>query len=72
MAREKSEHCLMCGIEKTEENTYHRNGGVYLQSICKKCSSIRAREKYVERMSPEQRERMLEKHKQHILLLEKG
>ena len=66
MAREKSEHCLICGIEKTEDNTYMRLNGLYFQPICKECSSKEAAKKYVQKMSPERKKALIEKHKKFI------
>lgn len=70
MARERNEHCRICGVEKTEENTYMRVGGLYFQSLCKKCMSLDAAERYVKKMSPERKKAALKKHKKHIAAIE--
>jgi len=54
MGRKSNLNCPVCGVKKTEENTYLRQGGKYFQDVCKKCDSERGCERSRDSMSVEQ------------------
>lgn len=58
--RQYNPECSMCGVIKTEENTYKR-GARGLQHICKECSSKVAKRRYLKNLPEEQKQKLLDR-----------